>query len=505
MARRKQTSPARAKLPPEYDYLTAEERARLAALANPRAVPPLTFRQFVSIVRPHFIWYTYAVRLAAVLQLVADGFYKRVMIFAPPRLGKSEIVSRLFSAYFIYRFGARWVALSSYAAELAYTLSRASRANYMDAVGKNSTGGDTEAVKHWETGKGGGLWAAGVRGPATGKGADLFIIDDPVKDATEAASETIQDRNLEWNDAVVDTRLEKNAARIVIQTRWHQKDLAGLLLSRESGDAPEGWHIVCFEAIKEPNGTYQWPKTCTVEPDWRKVGESVCPERLPLERLDTIRRRNPYVWSALYQQRPTPKEGGTFKRSWFEIVPGPPPKEDILVIGRWWDLAATEGGGTFTVGVKMARTKRGRYYILDVVRGQWGAGTRDARVRQVAEMDGKSVRQYGPQDPGQAGKTAAAAFRQLLDGFPVTTIIESGDKETRADPLASAAYTEDAVSGRVKLVRAEWNEPFLAELAAFPYGNDNDQVDAASNIYSALSLWKPPVVKASGTRTVWTG
>jgi len=134
--------------------------------------PPLTFPQFVDLVsNGKYQWYPYCVRLARVLQNVADGDLVRLMVFMPPRHGKSELVSRLFSAYYLYRHPERWVGINSYAADLAYTFSRAAKDNYLYANG--SIRGDASAVKHWETGKDGGMWAAGVGGPITGKGFDL--------------------------------------------------------------------------------------------------------------------------------------------------------------------------------------------------------------------------------------------------------------------------------------------------------------------------------------------
>src|SRR5690349_9718553 len=125
------------------------------------------FHSFVSKANPRFKWYPHCERLASVLIRVANGELSRVMVFMPPRHSKSELVSRLFSAYYLSLFPDRWVGLSSYAAELAYTLSRAARENYQSYGGLVKD--DAAAVKHWETNQAGGLWAAGVGGPITGK------------------------------------------------------------------------------------------------------------------------------------------------------------------------------------------------------------------------------------------------------------------------------------------------------------------------------------------------
>jgi predicted phage terminase large subunit-like protein len=455
-----------------------------------KAGKPLTFRQFVSLVRPRYQWYLHCERLAAVLQKVADGEIKRLMVFMPPRHGKSEEVSRLFAAYFLYRFPERWVGINSYAADLAFTLSRAARENYTEAGGKVKA--DAAAVKHWETGQGGGMWAAGVGGPITGKGFHLGIIDDPLKNAEEAASETIREKQKEWYSSTFYTREEPwsdtdpNGAIIVIQTRWHEDDLAGWLLSEETqiGDEgeeePERWHIVNFEAIKE-DCSPEVPASCTLEPDWRKAGEALCPERRPIEKLRKIAARiGSYFFGALFQQKPTPKEGSFFKVGAIEIVDVAPAQAKMTV--RAWDLGATEGDGDFTAGVKMSEAAGGIFYVHDVRRGQWGPDTADAEIKQTAAIDGRQVSIHGAQDPGAAGKRDAQAFVRMLSGFTVETELVSGPKEARARAFASQVN-----AGNVKLVKGEWNRAFIEELRAFPRGKKDDQVDAAADAFNKLT------------------
>lgn len=480
----------------QYDAVLSDEAARQWALLETGAAS-LTFREYVDRVKvdshgnPTYKWYEYAVRLARVLQRVADDMLDRVLIFAPPRLGKSELVSRLFSAYYLYRHPSRWVALASYGADLARDLSRDARDNYMAALGVEGSL-ESKAVRRWLTGSGGGMWAAGVRGAATGRGSHLFIVDDPVKDDVEARSEIIQSRNIGWNDKVVDTRLEPRGARIVIQTRWDMKDLSGELLARENGEAREFWHIVCFEAEKLPDGYIEWPATCTIEPDWRKPGEGVCYERLSRRRMELLKRRDSDTWNSLYQQNPVPREGGIFKRWWFEIVDRGPAEWDIIATIRWWDQAATQDGGDYTSGVKMCRTRSGIWYVLDVMRGQWASGVRDEIIKSVAQIDGKGVYVGTAVDPGSAGKDAEAHFRRMMSGYKIITDRESGDKVTRAEPFASEAKinsVEESAAGvgRVKLLRGAWNEPYLAVMTSFPHGAFDDDVDASANAYNKLA------------------
>lgn len=269
----------------------------------------ILFADFIKAIHPHRQWPDYAYQLFDVLQRVADGELDRVMVFMPPRHFKSEIVSRLFSAYYLYRHPDRWIGLCSYSAGLSYTLSRNARDNYQRNGGTLKD--DAAAVSHWETGKGGGLWAAGVGGPATGKGFHLGIIDDPIKNSEEAQSLVIQERNNDWYDSTFSTRQEPGAAIVLIQTRWSTRDTAGYLLDKEKEEF-ENWHILHFEAIKgeiPPN----YPPTCTLEPDNRKPGEALHPLRYPLDKLQKIARRiGDFFWNALYQQSPVLRQGRVY-------------------------------------------------------------------------------------------------------------------------------------------------------------------------------------------------
>lgn len=456
---------------------------------------PLSFRAFVDRVRPGYRWYRHCEILADVLQRVADGESRRVMVFMPPRHGKSELVSRLFTAYWLYRFPDQWVGINSYGAELAYTLSRSAREHYQRAGG--TLGDAAAAVKHWETGQGGGLWAAGVGGPITGKGWHLGVIDDPVKNYVEAASPVIQARNQDWYGSTFYTREEPDTrtgepdgALVVIQTRWHDADLSGWLLSLEEaddGEDAENWHVVNFEAIKEDEPA-PLPATCTVEPDWREPGEALCPERRPLEKLRQIRRRiGEFFFSALFQQRPRPRDGAMFEAKWFDRVgAGKVPVHLDLV--RYWDKAgAAPGKGDWTVGVLMGRCEDSLYWILDVVRGQWPSDERNRVILRTAESDAESwgqVKTYIEQPPGLAKESTDALIR-MLAGFPVEADPVHRDKIERAEPFSAQCR-----AGNVRMLKADWNTPYLAIMTSFPFAAHDDDVDASSGAFNKLAAFQ---------------
>jgi predicted phage terminase large subunit-like protein len=492
--------------------LTPAERATFIKLSRERqrikarkAKAPLTFRAFVDRVSGGRVkWYTYALVLASVLQRVVDGALLRVMIFAPPRHGKSELVSRYLPAYYLYRYPERWVGLASYGHELAHTLAKAARANYFLYREEPERG----AVKQWETGRGGGMWSTGIMGGFLGKGLHLGIIDDPLANAEQASSETIRKAHKEWWQSTWQTRAEPNAALVIIQQRWNEDDLSGYLLDEEWREstladdaAPERWHIVNFEALKsspeeiaadeELNGRPLFPPTCTVEPDWRKTGEALCEERYPRERLlRTKRRVGAYYWFALYQQRPRARGGLTFQIDKLRIVDAHEIAWERLVLVRYWDKAATESDDAdFTVGglvgydpvVDMS-------YVLGLVRGQWEPGERDRQIELTTQQDVKRFGTtrytvWGEQEPASAGKDAARAFRTLVkgaaEGVRCFTERASGSKSDRADPLASDCNTD-----QVRMLRASWNSTLRREFVDFPHGMHDDIVDACAGAFN---------------------
>lgn len=475
--RRKSRQRIKAKLAGDWQVVKAASRAT--------AVTQLSFTEFVNKANPRYKWYPHVKQLAQVLQRVADGEISRLMVFMPPRHGKSELVSRLFSAYYLYRYPERWVGINSYAAELAYTFSRNARENYTRLGGLMKDG--ATAVKHWETGSGGGLWAAGVGGPITGKGFHLGVIDDPIKNAEEAASETVRAKQKDWLDSTFSTREEPDAAIIVIQTRWHEDDISGYLLQKEQ-DEPDHWHIVHLEAIKEED-TPKYPSTCTMEPDGREAGEPLAPMRYSLEKLNKIAKRiGKYFWDALYQQNPMPKAGTQFKREWFSHF------VDALPVGcdrvRYWDKAgADENKGDYTVGALLARDSNGYYYVEDIVRGQWQADERNSIIRQTAELDRQNanIHHYREPDiwveqPPGLGKESTVAVIRLLAGFHAQANPVNKDKVERAEPFKAQCQ-----AGNVRLKRGHWNKDLIDELCAFPYEKHDDQVDGCSGAFNKLS------------------
>lgn len=191
----------------------------------------------------------------------------------------------------------------------------------------------------------------------------------------------------------------------------------------------------------------------------------------------------PFTWAGQYQQRPNPRGGGFFDVGKIAPVRNCDPR-DVETVCRYWDKAGTPGGGCATAGVKIARMRNGpvKYLILDVVTGHWGAGDREARIRQVASIDGRGCQIVVEQEPGSGGLESAQNTIRGLGGYRVRADKVGASKEARAEPFA------DQVSGgTVGVLVASWTQRLLNELEAFPLGSEKDMVDAASGAFSRVA------------------
>lgn len=400
----------------------------------------------------------------------------RLIVTMPPRHGKSMLCSEVLPAWFLGWNPDARVMLGSYEANFAASWGRKARRileewGWLFGV---SVSKDSSAAERWDiAGRDGGMQTAGIGGAFTGKGADLLIVDDPVKGYEQAHSETWRNKTWDWFLADAYTRLSPTGVVVVIQTRWHEDDLTGRLIE-DAKNGGDQYKIVNLPAIAEENDRLG-----------RSSGEALWPARYPLEKLETIRRTlGSYRWYSLYQQRPQPPEGGMFKREWFKIANGIPLGYGPAV--RYWDFAYSDSQGDYTASVVMQEIE-GKYYLSNAVRGQWSAMKRQQVVSQVAAMDrelfGEDLVIWLPQDPA-AGKDVAELERLRLrsEGFNVQVEPQKKSKEVNAMPFAAACERGD-----VYLVRGKWNHAFIEEICGFPTGRNDDQVDSASRGFNKVA------------------
>lgn len=422
---------------------------------------------------------------------------RRLMVFMPPQHGKSELVSRRLPAYVLGRNPDARIIACSYGADLSARMNRDVQRiidsdEYAQVFGQTRLYGSnvrTTAQGTWlrnsdifEVVDHRGVYrSSGVGGGITGMGFDYGIIDDPVKNAEEAHSETYRDGVWDWYTSTFYTRQSGNACILITLTRWHEDDLAGRLLKLAAEDpTADQWTVICFPAVAD--GRFA--------DDPRRHGEPLWPDRYGLDFLTKTKAGlGSYQWSALYQQQPAPAEGALFQRSWFEIVDAVPAHAARV---RAWDKGGTEGAGDPTAGVRMAKAD-GLYYVEDVEHGQWSAGERNKVMRQTAALDGVDVRIELEQEPGSGGKESAEISIRQLAGYVVYAHPASGDKVTRAMPFAAQAE-----AGNVKLLRGPWNKGYLDEMQSFPHGTHDDRVDASATAFNTLALMCGPL-------TIWGG
>lgn len=289
----------------------ADKERVVQALAAKASRKMESFCQFVD---PTYLVPKHLKILCEALDDVEQGKIKKLMVFMPPRHGKSETVSRKFPAYYLGKHPNDNVILTSYGYLLAKSFSKATRdlieSRRYKAVYPIRTAHDARSVNDWDiAGSRGGFLAAGVGGATTGYGANLFIIDDPIKNKEEADSEVIREKHWDWYRSVVLTRLEPDARLVLMMTRWHQQDLAGKILKQAKDDGElEEWTIINFSACAEPH-----------DPLGRDPGEALWPARYNEAALKSIRTKvGSRIWYALFQGQPQDPDTALFKRAWFQ-------------------------------------------------------------------------------------------------------------------------------------------------------------------------------------------
>lgn len=316
--------------------------------------------------------------------------------------------------------------------------------------------------------------AVGLSGGFTGRGANLLIIDDPVRDANEALSPVFRERVWNWWASTARTRLEPDGVVLVVMTRWSSDDLVGRLKKQAHRPGSDLWTFIDLPALALPGDVLG-----------RRPGEALWPWRYTTEELTSLRLSHSSTrwWSALYQQQPTPPGGSIAKPEWFRILPTLPDTPRLKV--RYWDVASTEdvgkGDPDWTVGALVSRHGN-NFYIEHLVRVRASPGRVDRIIHQVAMLDGPDVLVREEQEGGSAGPAIIAARQSRMTGFNYAGVPARSKKETNWIPLLVHAEL-----GGVWLARHEgWNQIFLDEIQEAPAGAHDDQLDAVSGAFNEL-------------------
>lgn len=394
------------------------------------------------------------------LEAVERGDCPRLAVFMPPGSAKSTYSSVLFAAWLIARQNANVLA-ASHTTELAEKWGRRVRnliSEHSLVLGA-ALSPDSQAAGRWSLASGAEYYAAGVGTGIAGFRAKFGLIDDPIRSRQDADSELIRDRIWDWYINDFRTRLVPGAREVLIQTRWHEADLAGRALQHSD------WKVISLPAIAEENDALG-----------RKPGEPLWDDDYGYgQQIIELRKNTPArTWSALYQQRPAPEDGDYFKVDWLKHCDAAPDRSTMRVYGGS-DYAVTADGGDYTVHVVVGLDPEGRMYLLDLWRRQassdvWIEAYCDLVLKWKpigwAEEQGQIRAGIGPYLDRRSRERRAFVAR---DVFPTR-----GDKAVRAQ----------SIRGRMASVGlhvphgAEWYPAFRSELLSFPAGTHDDQVDA---------------------------
>jgi len=416
---------------------------------------------YCAIAYPRFELAHHTRRIIDHLESVERGELDRLILTLPPRHGKSLVASILFPSWYLGRHPDRSIIAASYGAELATDFGRRVRNHVTQPLFARifpnaKLAGDSTAAHRFSLLAGGNYFAVGAGGPITGRGADLLLIDDPVKSREDANSEPFRRGLKSWFESVAYPRLMPGAAIVLIQTRWHEDDLAGWLLKEQ---AQEGWTVLNLPAIAE------------TEEGSRHEGEALWPEKFPLKRLMQIRQTiGSSEWAALYQGRPAAIEGAIFRKEWWKYwtrATLPAEFERIIVSV---DTAFKVGSSNdYTAAVVVGVGQHG-YYLLHVVKDRLEFPELQRRLEAMCLKFHPDAVLIEDAASGQSLIQTLKAETRL----PVLPVRPQGDKLSRAH-----AITGLVESGRVLLPEgAAWLPDFLDELNTFPHAAHDDLVDA---------------------------
>jgi len=394
------------------------------------------------------------------LELIERGVLLRLVTLMPPQNGKTKLISETFPSWYLGRNPDKKIIFITYSQERANDIGRSVRNQLTDPLHASvfpdcRISQDSAASNKFNTIQNGAYFAVGVGGPITGRGADLLIIDDPIKGREEAESPTQRRKLKEWYQSVAYTRLASSGAVILIQTRWHQDDLAGWLLKEQRH---ENWITLSLPALAEKN-----------DPLGRKIGDPLWPKFYSKKRLLEIKKTiGDREFSCLYQQRPTSIEGNLFHREWWKYYENEPEIFDGVL--QSWDCAYEQGGNSSYSVCQTWATKDGNFYLLNQFRKRL---TYPALVRSVKEQ----ARLFKPEriliEREASGRSLA---QDLYDNtrLPIKAVPTSNKSK------AERAYlvTDFIEAGRVWLPKnAIWLDDFIDEVSHFPHGKFSDQVD----------------------------
>ena len=468
--------------------------------------------------KPGWLHYDIARRLETFKAEVEAQNSPRLMLLVPPRHGKSELASVRFPAWCLGHHPEWEIINCGYNLDLPMKFSRKVREmvrdpGYKPVFETTQIDPDSQSAEAWNTTSGGGFTAAGVGGGITGKGAHILIIDDPIKNQEEADSINTRDGLWDWYWSTAYSRLAPGGGVLLIQTWWHDDDLAGRLQQKMENDAEADQFVVIkypaqaekweyrnkttdlIERLDEPLDSdhehirlaqreAQTSEPITIDDTYdllRMPGEALHPERYNEKMINSLRvNQPPRIWSALYQQNPVPDEGVYFRADYFRFEPTPPAAYNRNVFQAWDFAIGEKQQNDFTVGVTLIQDENDFLHLVEVVRFKGDSFTIIEEMLDAAERWGSEPTApltMGVED-SQIWKAIKPLFEKRMaerSQYPPYEVLRPlTDKMARARPLQGRMQ-----QGRVYFPSsASWMPEVQKELLRFPAGAHDDIVDA---------------------------
>jgi predicted phage terminase large subunit-like protein len=448
-----------------------------------------------------------------------------LLISAPPRHGKSKLSTVATPIWALENFPDKNVIVATYGEDLSTDFSREVR----DTIEQNPDllnvrlRSDTKRVQNFLTTQGGGLKAVGLRGAITGRGADVLVIDDYIKEPKEAMSPTYLEDLWTWWLTVARTRLEPGAVVIILATRWVADDLHGRIMRQQKLKGRSFFKYINMPAVFEPQKVVGEDAAGHphYEPDHeakdflgRKYGDVLFPERYTKEMIYDLREDLTNRWfQAMFQQKPLSDENVVVNLNWFKKITRTEfkrrCKEEFdrskMVWGRAWDMASTKEAGDYSAGPRALYMKDTQdLYIESMKRGQWSAATAEFEFAKTVEEDFQLDSDFKvgmEQEPGSSGKYSVRHFekiaRERVKGAKVKEFPSTTSKLLRAEPfLAGLEHghvyivvddEHDLLTTDKDEFRTVWVRELFQELELFPEAAHDDQMDALAITYLLLS------------------
>lgn len=431
------------------------------------------------------------------------GKKQGILVSAPPRHGKSKFLTTAVPIWILELFQSHKIAICTYGDDLSKDFTGEIR----DTIDQNSDKlsvrlrKDATSISNWKTTAGGGVYGTGIGGPLTGKGYQVILIDDYIKNYEDAMSSSKREKIWQWYLSVARTRLEPGGVICIVATRWVKDDLHGKIISAQSKRSGNFYKLYNFPAlaVDDPD-----------EPDLlgRKPGEPLFPQRYTADDLQDLRAElGTHIFNAMFQGRPDDDDAKIADKKWFRGIT----RNDFFKlyeaepaefkVARSMDFASQANKGDYSVSVKgFYHNKTKKLYITLPKRGQWN------ELRVMNEFDIMHTQEpldvpfILEQEPGSSGKLSVAFFAKEALGRKILPSPATSSKLLRASFVLAAAERGDVFvicdtqEEADKCWDSDFCKPwadFMSEWDNFPEDKHDDQVDGLAILYNYLADKKP--------------